>query len=189
MLFDLDFDVSIDNLRAVDATLDTYHRLQQFLYREARLLDERRWAEWLACWTEDGMYWIPREHGQVSPYDHISLAWEDKMLREVRVRRLENVRNWSQQPVTRSTRTIGNVSIEGVDPAGNLVVRSVFQMTEWRKTRPRQLAGCNIHKLAAEGDSWRIRSPYWRCTTRTTYCIRTARFASASPRTVRSAPP
>ncbi len=52
---------------------------------------------------------------------------------------------------------MGAVEIEGVDAAGNLVVHSTFQMTEWRKRQPRQLAGRYTHKLAAEGDSWRIR--------------------------------
>jgi ethylbenzene dioxygenase beta subunit len=156
MLLDLDFDVSTDDLRAAAISPDTQHRLQQFLYLEARLLDERRLAEWLALWTDDGMYWIPQAHGQQSPYDHISLAWEDKMLREVRTKRLSNVRNWSQQPVTRTSRLVGNVSAAGLDGGGNLVVHSVFQMTEWRKAEPRQMAGRITHKLAAHGDSWKI---------------------------------
>lgn len=157
MLLDLDFDVAIEGLRAVQVPAETHARLQQFIFHEARLLDERRWPEWLALWTDDGMYWIPQQHGQASPYDHISLAWEDKMLREVRVRRIENARNWSQQPPTHATRLVGSVSVEGVDAGGNLVLRSAFQMTEWRKKATRQLAGHYWHKLAAEGDGWRVR--------------------------------
>jgi benzoate/toluate 1,2-dioxygenase beta subunit len=156
MLLDLDFDVSTDKLRAAEVSLDTQHRLQQFLYREARLLDQRRLTDWLALWTDDGMYWIPQEHDQHSPYDHISLAWEDKMLREVRMRRLTNARNWSQQPVTRCSRLVGNISAGGLDGSGRLVVHSVFQMTEWRHTEPRQLAGHITHKLVADGASWKI---------------------------------
>ncbi|MEJ8856943.1 aromatic-ring-hydroxylating dioxygenase subunit beta [Variovorax robiniae] len=157
MLLDLDFDVSTDKLSPVDVPMETWLRLQQFVYREARLLDERRWDDWLSLWTDDGMYWLPQQHGQASPYDHISLAWEDKMLREVRVRRVEHARNWSQQPPTHATRLVGNVSVDGTDAAGNLVVRAVFQMTEWRKRQTRQLAGDYIYKLAAEGNGWRIR--------------------------------
>ncbi len=156
MLLDLDFDVSTDGLQAVDVSLDLQHRLQQFLYLEARLLDERRLADWLAMWTDDGMYWIPQAHGQQSPYDHISLAWEDKMLREVREKRLSNVRNWSQQPPTRTARLVGNVSAAGLDASGKLVVHSVFQLTEWRQDTARQLAGRLTHKLAADGDGWKI---------------------------------
>ncbi|AUT45879.1 aromatic-ring-hydroxylating dioxygenase subunit beta [Achromobacter sp. AONIH1] len=157
MLLDLDFDVATDNLKPADVPAEAYHRIAQFLYREARLLDERRYADWHALWTEDGMYWMPRVPGQKSPYDHVSLFWEDRMLRDVRIRRLEHPRNWSQQPPTRSARLVGGVQIEGVDAGGNLVVHSAFQMTEWRKRQPRQLAGRYTHKLAADGDGWRIR--------------------------------
>ena len=33
--------------------------MTEFLYREARLADEARYAEWLALWTDDGVYWVP----------------------------------------------------------------------------------------------------------------------------------
>lgn len=160
MLLELDFDVRTSELQPIELSLQAHHQLQQFLYAEARLLDERRMADWLRLWTDDGMYWIPQQHGQASPYDHISLAWEDKMLREVRMRRLDNPRNWSQQPVTHATRLIGNVEAAGLDAGGNLVVHSTFQMTEWRNAgtrQTRQMAGRLTHKLAADGAGWRIR--------------------------------
>ena len=157
MLLDTEFDVSSDCVDTTPLALDAHHRLEQFLFHEARLLDQRRMADWLALWTADGMYWIPQKHGQQSPYDHISLAWEDAMMREVRMRRLTNPRNWSQQPVTHSTRLVGNVSAAGRDAAGSLVVHSTFQMTEWRKGDARQWAGSLTHKLEEAGDGWRIR--------------------------------
>lgn len=157
MLLDLDFDVGISNLTPADVPADTYHAISQFLYREARILDERRYSAWQELWTQDGMYWMPHKVDQQSPYDHVSLFWEDRMMREVRIRRLEHPRNWSQQPPTRSARLVGAVQIEGVDAGGNLVVHSSFQMTEWRKRQPRQLAGRYTHKLAAHDGGWRIR--------------------------------
>ena len=42
---------------AVD--LATHHRIEQFLFREARLLDEERWDDWLALMAEDIHYWMP----------------------------------------------------------------------------------------------------------------------------------
>ncbi|OZI68930.1 aromatic-ring-hydroxylating dioxygenase subunit beta [Bordetella genomosp. 1] len=157
MLLEIDFDVSTAHLAPASLPPETYHAVCQFLYREARLLDTREYDAWQSLWTEDGMYWMPHHAGQQSPYDHVSLFWEDRMLRDVRIRRLLHPRNWSQQPPTRSARIVGNVMIEGVDTGGNLVVHSAFQMTEWRKRQPRQLAGHYTHKLAAEGEGWRIR--------------------------------
>jgi len=131
------------------------YRVEQFLYREARLLNERRWAEWLELFTPQGTYWVPREHGQTDPRGHISLFWENAMLREVRVRRLTNPRNWSQQPPTHSVRILGNVMVEAGDAgSGTLTAHSCFQMTEWRKQEPRLLAGTYTHTLVEAGDSF-----------------------------------
>lgn len=157
MLFDTDFDVNSDNVKTVTTPSETYNQVQQFLYHEARLLDERKWDEWLALWTEDGMYWIPQKHGQENPYDHISLCWDNKMLRETRMRTLNSPRNWAQQPITHTSRVVGSVMIDGTDSEGYLVVRSAFHLTEWRKGDQRHLAGSYIHKLASTDDGWRIR--------------------------------
>ena len=158
MLLDLDFDVSTADLRGVSLPLEAQRSVEQFLYLEARLLDERRFTEWLALWTDDGMYWIPREHGQQSPYDHISIAWEDSMLREVRVGRIAHPRNWSQLPPTRTARLVGNVMIDGETGAGDLVVRAGFQLDEWRNGLHQHLAGGCTYKLrAAAGGGWQLR--------------------------------
>lgn len=157
MLFDIDFDVSTDSKTDITVPLETYHRIQQFIYHEARLLDERQWQPWLDLWADDGMYWIPQQHGQPSPYDHISLCWENHMLRELRLRTLENPRNWAQQPITRSSRVVSNIMIDGTDADGCLIVRSAFHMTEWRKDDLRHMAGSYIHKLITHEEGWRIR--------------------------------
>lgn len=155
MLLDRNFDVSIEPVRPV--TLDTQRSLslQQFLFEEATLLDERRFDEWLALWTPDGRYWVPRHHDQTSPFDEVSIFWEDRMLRETRIRRLLNDRNWSQQPITRTSRLVGNVRVEGLDRAGQLIVSSRLHVSEYRLTL-RHLAGRVVHKLVETETSWQI---------------------------------
>jgi len=156
MLLDRTFDISTTPVAAATLDAAATRRVEQFLFNEARLLDERRFADWLALWTEDGRYWVPRHPGQANPFEQISLFWEDRMLRETRVRRLLNARNWSQQPVTRSSHLVGNVQIDGLDAAGQLIVRSSLQLTEYRLDQ-RQLAGQVFHKLAAtEAGGWQI---------------------------------
>ncbi|CAE6723651.1 aromatic-ring-hydroxylating dioxygenase subunit beta [Paraburkholderia nemoris] len=159
MLFSPTFDVSIATVQPVDVTGALHANIEQLLYREARLLDTRDFAPWLNLWTADGMYWVPHEPSQTSPRDHISLFWEDATLREVRVRRITNPRNWSQQPVTRTARIVGNVIIDGADAAGRLIVHSTVSVTEWRNGQ-RQLAGLTTHKLervdSAGGGGWKI---------------------------------
>ncbi|PZU59131.1 MAG: aromatic-ring-hydroxylating dioxygenase subunit beta [Sphingobium sp.] len=136
--------------------LQTQHAVTQYLYDEAFLLDTRRWEEWDALFTDDGMYWVPLKHGQTDPLNHASIFYEDAILRDVRRRRLDETHAWSQQPVTRTARIVGNVQI--LEQASEVLrVRSTFQMTEWRKGRyQRQLAGHCTHDLVGPAGSWRI---------------------------------
>lgn len=156
MLFSPTLDVSTTAAQTVRADDALRVEIEQFLYREARLLDTRRFDDWLDLWTPDGMYWVPQRPDQTSPRDHISLFWEDATMREVRVRRLTNPRNWSQQPPTRTARMVGNVMIDGTDRAGRLIVHSVLAVTEWRNGL-RQFAGLVTHKLESQqAGGWKI---------------------------------
>ncbi|GMO93400.1 aromatic-ring-hydroxylating dioxygenase subunit beta [Bradyrhizobium sp. TM239] len=144
---------------ATQTTPELQHEIEQYLYREAALLDDRDWEGWEALFAEDGTYWAPLAHGQTDPLNHASLFYEDAMMREVRRRRLEHVHAWSQLPVTRTARVLGNVMIlSGGRGEGKLSVRSTFQLTEWRARRDlRQLAGHYTHSLILVENKWRIR--------------------------------
>ena len=37
----------------------SYEALQAFLYREARLLDDKQWDEWLQLYAPDAQFWMP----------------------------------------------------------------------------------------------------------------------------------
>ena len=37
----------------------TYQQVVDFLHREARLLDDRAWDEWLTCYSPQAVYWMP----------------------------------------------------------------------------------------------------------------------------------
>ncbi|WP_431112235.1 aromatic-ring-hydroxylating dioxygenase subunit beta [Variovorax paradoxus] len=129
--------------------------ISQFLFHEARLLDEHRWDEWLRLFTPDGLYWVPLVHGQADHLNHASLFCENALLRSMRARRLEQARAYSQQPPTRTVHVLGNVSLES-RTQGGCVVRSAFQLLEWRKTEQRAFGGSVLHTLRREGDAWRI---------------------------------
>jgi 3-phenylpropionate/cinnamic acid dioxygenase small subunit len=61
----------------------------QFVIREARLLDEKRFDEWYELFAEDGHYWVPASPNQPDPLNHNSLAYEDKLLLKLRIERLK----------------------------------------------------------------------------------------------------
>lgn len=156
MLLDRTFDYNTRPVAAAGLEDAGRRSVEEFLCREARLLDERAFDEWLALWSDEGRYWIPRHHGQEDPFEQISLCYEDDMLRKTRVRRLRNERNWSQQPVTRSARLIGSILVDGSDASGRIIVRSCMQYTEHRLEQ-RHLAGEVFHKLEPDGrDGWKV---------------------------------
>jgi benzoate/toluate 1,2-dioxygenase beta subunit len=122
------------------------HRCEQFLLHEARLLDEGKFDDWLALFSADGWYWVPSEPGQDNPHDTVSLIYDDRRLLETRVRRLASPRMYSQEPRSRCSRIVANVTIEEADAAGT-TVRSKFLMIEYRREQQRLFAGTMLHRL------------------------------------------
>jgi 3-phenylpropionate/cinnamic acid dioxygenase small subunit len=127
-------------------TLDV-RRCEQFLLHEARLLDEGKFDDWLALFTPDAWYWVPSEPGQPDPVETVSLIYDDRQLLETRVRRLASPRMYSQEPRSRTSRIVTNVTIEeaGKDAC---TVRSKFVMIEYRREQQRLFGGTVLHRLA-----------------------------------------
>jgi 3-phenylpropionate/cinnamic acid dioxygenase small subunit len=87
-------------------------RCEQFLLHEARLLDEGKFDDWLALFTPEAWYWVPSEPDQADPAETVSLIYDDRRLLETRVRRLSSPRMYSQEPRSRTSRIIANVTID-----------------------------------------------------------------------------
>jgi 3-phenylpropionate/cinnamic acid dioxygenase small subunit len=130
---------------------------EQFLIQEARLLDEARFPEWLNLFTPDAWYWVPSQPQQESPRDTISLMYDDRRLLETRVRRLASPRIYSQEPRSRTSRMVANVTIEETAPGGTVcTVRSKFQLLEYRRETQRLFGGTCLHRLVRTDDGIRI---------------------------------
>jgi 3-phenylpropionate/cinnamic acid dioxygenase small subunit len=130
---------------------------ERFLLYEARLLDEARFDDWLALFTSDGWYWVPSEPDQENPHDTVSLIYDDRRLLETRVRRLASPRIYSQEPRSRTSRIVGNVSIEDSDNDA-CTVRSKFLMIEYRRESQRIFGGTTFHHLVRTDGGIRIAS-------------------------------
>jgi 3-phenylpropionate/cinnamic acid dioxygenase small subunit len=123
-------------------------RSERFLMHEARLLDETKFDEWLALFTADAWYWVPSEPGQKNPLDTVSLIYDDRRLLETRVRRLLSPRMYSQEPRSRTSRIIANVTLEEADPSSRAcTIRSKFTMIEYRREQQRLFGGTAFHRL------------------------------------------
>jgi 3-phenylpropionate/cinnamic acid dioxygenase small subunit len=130
---------------------------EAFLIQEARLLDERRFREWMELFAEDGTYWMPAVPDQASPFDQASLFYDDRELMKTRVERLEHPRIHVQTPPSRTAHLVGNVLLEQADEAkGEYVVGSTVIMVEYRDEAQRLFAGRQRHRLRRDGAGLRI---------------------------------
>jgi 3-phenylpropionate/cinnamic acid dioxygenase small subunit len=131
------------------------HQVENFLYREARLMDEHAYDEWLALWADDGLYWIPSNADDIDPQRHVSIVYENKTRMEDRIRRLKSGAAYAQDPKSRLSRVISNVEITEGDN-GDVTVQSVFNLTALRRSRMDTFAGRTAHTLRPDGNSYKI---------------------------------
>jgi benzoate/toluate 1,2-dioxygenase beta subunit len=94
----------------------TYEALIAFLYREARLLDDRRWDDWLDCYAPGAVFWMPAwdDDDQLidDPQQHISLIfYPNRDGLEDRVFRIKTERSGATMPEPRTAHFIANVEV------------------------------------------------------------------------------
>ena len=130
---------------------------EEFIIHEARLLDERRFRDWMVLFADDGTYWVPAVPEQKNPFDQASLFYDDHELMKTRVERLEHPRIHVQTPPSRTAHLVGNVVIEEADEAkGEFSICSTLIMVEYRDDAQRVFAGRQSHRLRRHGDTFRI---------------------------------
>lgn len=149
-------------LNRTGATLAIGNELQreveQFLYRQSELLDGKRWQDYIDCFVNDGVYWMPSapEHTHWDGMPAIFI--EDKDLMTVRMKRIEHPNAWSQQAEWATNHVVSNVTIERVDAkTGDIHVRSRFHMMELRRDDLRHFGGTYRHHLKRAKDGLKIK--------------------------------
>lgn len=131
--------------------------IELFLHHEARLLDKRRFREWMELFTDDGVYWVPAVPGQESPLNHVSLFFDDSTHMKTRVARLEHPMIHVQTPPSRTVHQLGRAMLEQAgDDGGEIMVSSSVIMIEYRMDNQRLFAGHQYHRLRRDGSGFRI---------------------------------
>lgn len=110
------------------------------------MLDDGKFDDWLGLFTPDAWYWVPSEPDQTDPLETVSLIYDDRRLLETRVRRLASPRMYSQEPRSRTSRIIGNVTVEETS-RNSCTARSKFMMIEYRREQQRIFGGTALHRL------------------------------------------
>ena len=102
--------------------------IEKFLYREVRLLDERRFEEWTDLFAEDGYYWVPAYPNQNDPYKAVSIFFDDKDLMRTRLSRLDHPKVHAQKPPSRTVHIVSNIEIDkNHKTAGEVLIHSALQ--------------------------------------------------------------
>jgi ethylbenzene dioxygenase beta subunit len=114
---------------------------EAFILREARLLDEQRYAEWLDLFAADAIYWIPTRADQASPHEALSIIYEPKSLLAVRVERLSRREMHVQSPPSRTVHHVSAIEVDGEE------ARSALIVAEWRAGESRSFAARVVHRL------------------------------------------
>ena len=122
--------------------------IEQFLYHEAELLDERRYREWYELMADDIHYWAPtrynrttreldQENSTVGMMAHFD---DDKRTLGWRVTQYESGMHWAEDPPSRTRHLITNVRIRPAEEDDEYTVRSNFL--------------CYRNRLETEVDIW-----------------------------------
>jgi benzoate/toluate 1,2-dioxygenase subunit beta len=106
--------------------------IERFLYREARLMDENAYAEWLALWADDALYWVPCGGDHHDPVHQVSTIYDDRKRLEARIRRLLSGNAYAQAPPSRLRRVVSNIEIEE-SREDRLTIGSNFVLGEVRR--------------------------------------------------------
>jgi 3-phenylpropionate/cinnamic acid dioxygenase small subunit len=131
--------------------------LVEFVYHEARLIDEKRFDEWFDLFAEDGRYWMPLARGQPQDAGHTSLFDEDKLLLKIRIERLRNPKSYSQAHPSWCQHVLQAPSIEQRDAGkGIAVLRTAFMYLEYQEDQQQVYAGVAWHHLKRGEKGMRI---------------------------------
>ena len=127
-----------------------YRAVVEFVYCEARLADEARYAEWLALWTDDGVYWVPASTDDgADPDKHISHIYDNRGRLETRIKMLQSGYRYSQEPASLMRRLVSNIEVTAAD-RGELVAESNFALAELSIQAKREMhwwVGRTTHRL------------------------------------------
>lgn len=158
---------------------DVTREVEQFLYREARLLDERRFHEWLELLADDVHYWMssrsnryPRTskaiaildarryvEDDLSGEDELAILDENRQTLGARIARLDTGMAWAEDPPSRTRHLISNIEVEPGDVASEIKVYSNFVVYRSRaETEQDFYVGARRDVLRRVTGAWKIAS-------------------------------
>lgn len=147
-------------------SLQLHHQIQQFLYREAALLDDWQFRPWLALLDDEIRYTMrttvnaqtrDRRKGVQPP-----TTWlfnDNKFQLERRIARLETGMAWAEEPPSRTRHMISNCQISETDTPDIFAVRVNYLLYRAQKERDETFyVGTRFDRVRRldSDDSWQL---------------------------------
>ncbi|MCW3848604.1 aromatic-ring-hydroxylating dioxygenase subunit beta [Sphingomonas sp. LB-2] len=135
---------------------------EELLYREAALLDDGLWDDWLDLYTEDAVFWMPawreEETPTADPDSELSLIYyEGRTGLEDRVVRARSGQSVASKPRPRCVHCISNVMVVRSDSeTAETAASFVVHLHDVRAGRSHAFFGRYHHRLRREDGAWRI---------------------------------
>jgi p-cumate 2,3-dioxygenase beta subunit len=136
--------------------LETRRLVEDFMYMEARLLDEWRLAEWFELMTEDARYEVPATDVRGDHFNTLGIVSDDAARLRQRVGQLLGNVMWCENPRSRTRRLIGNVCVQ-VEKDGVLDVIANFVIHRFGNGRSDTFVGKYEYELVRTDSSFKIR--------------------------------
>lgn len=165
-------DLAMDtkSARAIERLL-LKQEVEDFLYREADLLDRRNFTEWLNLLEEDLVYFMPlRRNVKLGTHDEKEntrlgqdISWfdEDKWTLSKRVEQIQTGVHWAEEPMSRVCHMVSNVQVlelrTGTNGTTEVDVRSRFLVYQNRVQYETQIfVGKRTDVLRRVNGEWRL---------------------------------
>src|SRR5271156_6207702 len=138
--------------------------LMPFYIREAWLLDERKFKEWLDLFPDDVVYFMPRRKngprrgagGGLTPLGDLAIFEEDKRYLQMRVARLDTGMAWAEDPPSRTRHLVGNLEAELLEN-GEVKAKTAFLVYRSHlETDHQLLSGYREDVLRKVDEVWKV---------------------------------
>jgi 3-phenylpropionate/cinnamic acid dioxygenase small subunit len=146
------------------ARRDLWFELMQFYIHEAWLLDERKFDDWLALFTDDVFYFMPRRRNvhrrdlaqELTEVGDLAIFEDDKTYLRMRVERLQTGMAWAEDPPSRTRHLVGNLVVEPL-PNGEVQAKTAFILyRSHHETEENIFAGSREDVLRQVAGQWQI---------------------------------
>lgn len=113
--------------------------VSEFMWREAELLDNRSYDEWLDLWEEDGLYIVPIEREADNYEDVLNFAYDDTQMRKMRVARLKSRFSMSATASSTTVRTTSRFVVKEQTDS-EITIRAAQHLADYRRDKLQLIA-------------------------------------------------